>query len=106
MMATLVIFLSLFLLVFAFSMSELVKAMHKQNELTEKHLEHARDMFIEVKGNRLNNEKTRILNEEYLELILAEKRTAYINQLSNQVTYETPAPAKVKSTKSTKVKND
>ena len=77
MMAILVVFLSLFLLVFAFSMSELIKAIHKQNDITERHLEHAIDMLIEVKGNRLNNEKTRILNEQYLELILVEKKLQF-----------------------------
>jgi hypothetical protein len=77
MMAILVIFLSLFLLVFAFSMSELVKAIHKQNDITERHLEYAKEMFIEVKGNRLNNEKTRILNEQYLEIILLEKKLQF-----------------------------
>ena len=34
-------------------------------------------MFIEVKGNRLNNEKTRILNEQYLEIILLEKKLQF-----------------------------
>jgi hypothetical protein len=77
MMAILVVLLSLFLLVFTFSMSELIKAIHTQNQITENHCELAKDIFIEGKANRLNNEKTRILNEEYLEIILLEKKLQF-----------------------------
>jgi len=76
-MTALIIVIIILSSIFILFLHKLVDIIDKQNQITENHYELAKDIFIEAKGNRLNNEKTRILNEEYLEIILLEKKLQF-----------------------------
>lgn len=69
-----ILILSCILILFT---NKLIDVLLEQNKFTENHYEVAKEILLEAKANRQANEKSRILNEQYLEIILLEKKLQF-----------------------------
>jgi hypothetical protein len=100
-------------LIIAGMLHRIANAFEDQNDIQKEQNKLAKDLFIETKGNRITNEKARILNEEYLTLVLLEKKASFgvvgkvevVNdQITDAVTQGNKPVKATKTTKTTKTK--
>jgi hypothetical protein len=77
-------------------------ALEDQNEIQKEQIKITKELFIETKANRVTNDKLRLLNEEYMQISLLEKK-GLISAINDQITDAVTQKSKpTKATKATK----
>lgn len=91
---------------------KIANSFEDQNEILKESNRLTKELLLETKGSRSINEKTRILNEEYLSLVLLEKKASFgtvskatVNdQITDAVTQKNKPVRATRTTKTTKTK--